>query len=281
MGIFDVNMPLLYGEGHKAFGRLQEAIVRSSHDQTILAWGSGPGCPASLAYATSPGPGDYRLKSIFAAYPGQFESRLALQPDNALDAGIQFAGNRLELEVGLGECLIKRPVESIRHGAPGTLQESRFLHFAVLCAHGVEDPSARVAILLQEVRGAPGTFVRVSSFGRMVFELSDRFDSSYTWSKFAVRKDKISWAPDPRFGNDFSRIKINDRKGKGKASSARDNRLWKIDAWSDPNDRKEKISSPRLYLSGADNDHVQLEQRSRLILTASNPHGSSWWRDSN
>ncbi|KAL5082864.1 hypothetical protein Trisim1_002747 [Trichoderma cf. simile WF8] len=39
LGIFDVNMPLLYGEGHKAFQRLQEEIIKKSDDQSILAWG--------------------------------------------------------------------------------------------------------------------------------------------------------------------------------------------------------------------------------------------------
>jgi hypothetical protein len=38
LGIFDVNMPLLYGEGEKAFIRLQEEIMKSSSDETILAW---------------------------------------------------------------------------------------------------------------------------------------------------------------------------------------------------------------------------------------------------
>ncbi|KAF9695156.1 hypothetical protein EKO04_007039 [Ascochyta lentis] len=38
MGLFDVNMPLLYGEGKKAFLRLQEAIIRGSEDQSILAF---------------------------------------------------------------------------------------------------------------------------------------------------------------------------------------------------------------------------------------------------
>ncbi|KAI6088310.1 HET-domain-containing protein [Hypoxylon rubiginosum] len=42
LGIFDVNMPLLYGEGNKAFRRLQEAIMASIHDHTILAWGYLP-----------------------------------------------------------------------------------------------------------------------------------------------------------------------------------------------------------------------------------------------
>jgi len=38
LGLFDVNMPLLYGEGIKAFERLQEEIMRHSTDQSILAW---------------------------------------------------------------------------------------------------------------------------------------------------------------------------------------------------------------------------------------------------
>ncbi|KAL8797318.1 MAG: hypothetical protein Q9195_000472 [Heterodermia aff. obscurata] len=39
LGIFDVNMPLLYGEGAKAFGRLQEEILKRTHDHSLLAWG--------------------------------------------------------------------------------------------------------------------------------------------------------------------------------------------------------------------------------------------------
>lgn len=38
LGIFDINMPLLYGEGTKAFGRLQEEIMKTSIDQTLFAW---------------------------------------------------------------------------------------------------------------------------------------------------------------------------------------------------------------------------------------------------
>ena len=38
MGLFDINMPLLYGEGGKAFFRLQQEIVKDSDDQSILAW---------------------------------------------------------------------------------------------------------------------------------------------------------------------------------------------------------------------------------------------------
>jgi hypothetical protein len=38
MGLFGVNMQLLYGEDHKAFLRLQEEISRQSDDKLIFAW---------------------------------------------------------------------------------------------------------------------------------------------------------------------------------------------------------------------------------------------------
>ncbi|KAI1770026.1 HET-domain-containing protein [Hypoxylon cercidicola] len=38
LGIFDINMPLLYGEESKAFTRLQHEIIKVSADQSILAW---------------------------------------------------------------------------------------------------------------------------------------------------------------------------------------------------------------------------------------------------
>lgn len=38
LGIFQVNMPLIYGEGSVAFTRLQETIIRGSTDHSFLAW---------------------------------------------------------------------------------------------------------------------------------------------------------------------------------------------------------------------------------------------------
>ncbi|KAK3365327.1 hypothetical protein B0T24DRAFT_561203 [Lasiosphaeria ovina] len=38
LGIFDVNMPLLYGEGTNAFIRLQEAVLVKHDDQSLFAW---------------------------------------------------------------------------------------------------------------------------------------------------------------------------------------------------------------------------------------------------
>ncbi|KAI1187774.1 HET-domain-containing protein [Nemania serpens] len=68
LGIFDINMPLLYGEGEKAFTRLQEEIVRSSNDLSIFAW------TASL--------GDRRsFRGLWASSASEFKScRFLVKP---------------------------------------------------------------------------------------------------------------------------------------------------------------------------------------------------------
>ncbi|KAK3697892.1 hypothetical protein LTR37_017209 [Vermiconidia calcicola] len=38
LGLFDVNMPLLYGEQKRAFMRFQEEILKHSDDESIFAW---------------------------------------------------------------------------------------------------------------------------------------------------------------------------------------------------------------------------------------------------
>lgn len=45
LGLFGVNMPLLYGEGENAFLRLQEVILQRTGDASLLAW--NPDCEAS------------------------------------------------------------------------------------------------------------------------------------------------------------------------------------------------------------------------------------------
>ena len=55
LGIFDINLPLLYGEGSKAFFRLQEEIINQYDDMTIFAWESDTDYwPYSSILAESP-----------------------------------------------------------------------------------------------------------------------------------------------------------------------------------------------------------------------------------
>jgi hypothetical protein len=54
LGIFDVNMPMLYGEGEKAFIRLQEEIIKESPDMSIFAWKASTNMDYSGLLARSP-----------------------------------------------------------------------------------------------------------------------------------------------------------------------------------------------------------------------------------
>jgi hypothetical protein len=53
LGLFNVNMPLLYGEGSKAFLRLQEEIMKVNTDLSILLW-QGSASPMNGMLAAAP-----------------------------------------------------------------------------------------------------------------------------------------------------------------------------------------------------------------------------------
>ncbi len=42
LGILQVNMPMLYGEGHRAFRRLQEEVIKKYNDLSIFSWVGDP-----------------------------------------------------------------------------------------------------------------------------------------------------------------------------------------------------------------------------------------------
>lgn len=69
LGLFGVNMPLIYGEGRKAFRRLQEEIIRLSNDQSILAWyatDESDGTPVDFLASRA---SDFQESGDIAAHP--------------------------------------------------------------------------------------------------------------------------------------------------------------------------------------------------------------------
>lgn len=54
LGIFEVNIPMLYGEGSRSFIRLQEEILRTSNDHSLLAWGIKAARKTGTLLAESP-----------------------------------------------------------------------------------------------------------------------------------------------------------------------------------------------------------------------------------
>lgn len=54
LGLFDVGMPIIYGEGGKAFLKLQEEIIRDTDDFSLLAWDNFDGQECNGLFAYSP-----------------------------------------------------------------------------------------------------------------------------------------------------------------------------------------------------------------------------------
>jgi hypothetical protein len=71
LGIFDVFMPMLYGEGERAFQRLQEELIRKSNDQSIFAWTGLASSHGGILAGSSQG-------GILASSPENFASVLQL-----------------------------------------------------------------------------------------------------------------------------------------------------------------------------------------------------------
>jgi hypothetical protein len=92
LGIFDVNMPLLYGEGRtKAFRRLQEEIMKVSEDETIFAW-------ESMEFGKNAS-----SMSVLASEPGDFVEAKNLIPFTSDDPIAPYAmthrGLRIDLQL--------------------------------------------------------------------------------------------------------------------------------------------------------------------------------------
>jgi hypothetical protein len=143
MGIFGVNMPLLYGEGGKAFRRLQEEIVRRSNDQTILAWRREIFAGEDLLQSSR--------SSIFASHPAQFRSGNSFDPIRAQisEHSINHSSAGIEMDVYLVPCRFYSPDADIRSPNLGSQAGEAWL--AVLNCSYKNDIFSSPALLLEKL----------------------------------------------------------------------------------------------------------------------------------
>ncbi|KIJ61140.1 hypothetical protein HYDPIDRAFT_42901 [Hydnomerulius pinastri MD-312] len=100
LGIFDINMPTLYGEGRRAFLRLQEEILKRIPDQSLLVWGVHT---RFVTFPQSEATEDYgfmltlaeKSPGFFAETPSQFHKSHNITP-------IPLPAFMRELELGDG-----------------------------------------------------------------------------------------------------------------------------------------------------------------------------------
>ncbi|KAI0849364.1 HET-domain-containing protein [Daldinia vernicosa] len=98
LGIFGVSMPMLYGEGPKAFMRLQEEIAKESSDLSLFAWTALPPSliPEGLIQQS--------YRGIFARSPKEFAHAHHLKPwvkDAIIDTELAITNRGLRIETAL------------------------------------------------------------------------------------------------------------------------------------------------------------------------------------
>ncbi|GKZ37955.1 hypothetical protein AbraIFM66950_009818 [Aspergillus brasiliensis] len=87
LGIFNIHMPLLYGEGERAYIRLQEEIMRQSGDHSIFAWRDLDAHPNTLHGLLARSPRQFAFSGNFISY-SNWES---LPPYVMTNRGLQIA----------------------------------------------------------------------------------------------------------------------------------------------------------------------------------------------
>ncbi|KAM0424411.1 hypothetical protein ACHAPT_010332 [Fusarium lateritium] len=100
LGIFDINMTMLYGEGERAFIRLQEEILKEYDDHTIFAWDSSL-IPESVSTigAFAPHPSYFSSSSHFQPHPS------AGDPATITNRGIRLGLPIIEQKINPGQKL--------------------------------------------------------------------------------------------------------------------------------------------------------------------------------
>lgn len=146
MGIFDINMTQMYGEGKKAFVRLQEDIMRFSADQSLFAWEEP--LPHSHGMPTS----------VFASHPRQFAASSGII-NRRFDDEFRLPEDYLCTNRGVKIKLrIRKPTDSW-----GGVARSEDDYLAVLdcCYEDLRLESCWPAITIRPLKGPKGQYIRV------------------------------------------------------------------------------------------------------------------------
>jgi hypothetical protein len=162
LGLFDINMPLLYGEGKKAFQRLQEEIIRSyPYDHTLYAWGipvarkdwsrnfppvdDDASWPIPVPW--SPDESERRLRGLLADSPADFQFSGNLVPWHNTTEFYVYDSFKTTYPVRIGQSIqielpyyVTRHRRSVYHWAEPRLVQCRFLiHALLLCGLEASD----------------------------------------------------------------------------------------------------------------------------------------------
>ncbi len=163
MGIFGVNMTMLYGEGTKAFIRLQEEIMKTSDDHSLFAWKSREGDGGLLAPSPAAFSGSHK---IVPTNPSEAPSGAITINNKGVHVTLRF----LDLE--------RSPSQRVL--------------LAILPCAVYDNAKTNVGIFLKDVVGTKQYFTRVKTGSLELFDLEESDRISYTVSHVCVRQGRRS-----------------------------------------------------------------------------------------
>ncbi|TGJ88429.1 hypothetical protein E0Z10_g342 [Xylaria hypoxylon] len=156
LGLFGVNMPLLYGEGgDAAWVRLLEEIIQKTNDQSILAFDSRPRREERAPQSFSTAPSPFR-SGIFSEHASRYASPIYL-PTSLSTSRMKLVAGDLVLDIWLCPLFLKDAKSSSRQRAWDDLYIG--LLYCRIGGHGLAWP----ALMLQPVTKSNREFIRMKA----------------------------------------------------------------------------------------------------------------------
>ncbi|KAJ2988025.1 hypothetical protein NUW58_g257 [Xylaria curta] len=171
MGIFGVNMPLLYGEGERAFIRLQEEIMKDIDDHSLFAW--------TLPMGDNQG---WSSHSVFAHSPAEFS-----RSGNIIPVREELGDPSVVTRRGLKINLKLQPAETSHQHRRNCMSEA---FCAILNCAREQDTTRRIAmVLIPEI--SVGTDQQLSFYrcGMTEHVIATNYSESGTFHTIYIHKN--------------------------------------------------------------------------------------------
>ena len=168
LGLFNVNMPLLYGEGPKAFVRLQQEILKVTNDHTMFLWGLLPEAEYQTAIALANG---VRTTGMVAQNPRDFRKVHDATPieSSSFTGTAEITARGLIIDLHMTK-LQEGEVPTLDKSLPDSVRAATYIA-ALNCTSpaftaraGIEPPHATMALHKKpaaESSAATATFSRI------------------------------------------------------------------------------------------------------------------------
>lgn len=199
MGLFDVHMPTLYGEGRHAFVRLQEEVMKKSADQSIFAWQQEGDVGDQLSMLAS-SPSQFKFSSGYKPMEyREFISRFGMESESSTDSSLppntrEDRRSAIRLQPSYSMTNFGLHIQLPLFPVPSVFGTGYFLAFL---ASSWGDNQESVLIFLRQNRDRPSGHFHRTSFSEKIIVHRPRPKRSYQ-AKFKTDLIWVSGHSEPQ-----------------------------------------------------------------------------------